>query len=76
MDEEILLKLSIDIGSGMMELSIINNTIKGSKSNQLLYPLAMGISVLLEEDPNLLYEAGTELYNGDEYIDMESNTHH
>lgn len=76
MDEEILLKLSIDIGSGMMELSIINNTIKGSKSNQLLYPLAMGISVLLEEDPNLLYEAGTELYNGDKYIDMESNTHH
>mgnify|MGYP006865173797 CR=1 FL=1 len=76
MPEEILLTLSITEGSNVMELAIIDNTTKGSKAHKLLYPLAVGISVILEEDPSFLYEAGTELYNGDVYLDMESTTKH
>jgi len=74
--EEMLLVLSLDKERDIMELSIVDNTVKGGRANQLLYPLAMGISVILEEDPSLLYEAGTELYNGDVYVDMKSNTQH
>lgn len=68
--------MSLDNERDIMELAIVDETEKGGRANQLLYPLAMGISVILEEDPSLLYEAGTELYNGDVYVDMESNTHH
>ncbi len=74
--EEMLLVLSLDKERDIMELSVVDTTVKGGRANQLLYPLAMGISVILEEDPSLLYEAGTELYNGDVYVDMESNTQH
>jgi hypothetical protein len=41
----------------------------------LLSPLALGISVIMEEDPDILYTAGTELYDG-EYIDMDNTTYH
>jgi hypothetical protein len=74
--EEILLKLSLVEDSGMMELAIIDNTIKGSVANQLLYPLAIGISVILEDDPNFLYDAGTELYHNEVYINMDDSTKH
>ena len=76
MPEEILLKLSLAKGSNIMELAIIDNTVEGSNANKLLYPLAVGISVVLEEDPSFLYEAGTELYDGDIYLDMGSTTKH
>lgn len=59
-----------------MELVIIDKTIKDSMANQLLYPLAMGMSIILEEDPDLLYEAGTELHDGEKYVKVSSNTKH
>ena len=45
-------------------------------ANQLLYPLAMGMSVILEEEPDLLYEAGTELHDGEKYVKVKSDTMH
>jgi len=74
--EDILLKLSLDNDTDMMELTIINNTVEGSRADNLLSPFAMGISVILEDEPSLLYQAGTELYDGDVYVDMKSTTQH
>ncbi len=76
MSESIILKLSLESDTDIMELSIIDETIEGSRAHQLLYPLAVGIGVILEDDPGLLYDAGTELYNNDAYVEMESNTQH
>jgi len=75
-DENILLKLSFVEESGVMELSVVNNTVEGSKAYQLLYPLAVGIGIILEDDPDLLYEAGTELYDGATYIHTDTDTMH
>jgi len=75
-EEDILLRLTLDKRTGIMELAIIDNTIKDSMANQLLYPLAMGMSVILEEEPDLLYEAGTELHDGEKYVKVKSDTMH
>jgi hypothetical protein len=75
--EDILLKLSLDVKTGIMEMSMVDNTTAGSTANRVLYPLAMGISVVLEKAPSLLYAAGTELYDADDaYIAMDSDTKH
>ena len=77
MSEDILLKLSLDVKTGIMERSMVDNTREGSTANRVLYPLAMGISVVLEKAPSLLYDAGTELYDTDDtYIVMDSDTKH
>lgn len=56
---------------------MVDNTTAGSTANRVLYPLAMGISVVLEKAPSLLYAAGTELYDADDaYIAMDSDTKH
>ncbi|MBT4795409.1 MAG: hypothetical protein HON83_03160 [Candidatus Marinimicrobia bacterium] len=56
---------------------MVDNTREGSTANRVLYPLAMGISVVLEKAPSLLYDAGTELYDTDDtYIVMDSDTKH
>jgi hypothetical protein len=71
----IYFKLSMDSRVGAMSLEIIDNTIEGSDISNILSPLAKGISVILEEDPDLLYEAGTEISDG-EFISDESGTVH
>jgi hypothetical protein len=71
----VCLKLAIDSNGRAMTLEIIDNTDKNSLASQLLSPLALGISVIMEEDPDILYTAGTELYDG-EYIDMDDATKH
>jgi|LWDU01.1.fsa_nt_gi hypothetical protein len=71
----VCLKLAIDSDGRVMTLEIIDNTDKNSLASQLLGPLALGISVIMEEDPDILYTAGTELYDG-EYIDMDDATRH
>ena len=71
----VCLKLAIDSEGKVMTLEIIDNTDKNSLASQLLSPLALGISVIMEEDPDILYNAGTKLYDG-EYIDMDDATRH
>jgi hypothetical protein len=71
----IYFKLSIDSRVGAMSLEIIDNTIEGSDVSNILSPLAKGISVILEEDPELLYEAGSEISDG-EYIAGNNDTVH
>ena len=71
----IYFKLSIDSRGGAMSLEIIDNTIEGSDVSNILSPLAKGISVILEEDPELLYEAGSEISDG-EYIAGNNDTVH
>jgi len=73
--EDIILRLSV-IDNGMMELAMIDNTLQGSVANQLLSPIAKGISIILEEDPNFLYDAGTELYHNEVYVNMDDATKH
>jgi|TARA_R110000823_G_C15673455_1_gene473409 hypothetical protein len=71
----IYFKLSIDSRVGAMSLEIIDNTVEGSEVSNILSPLAKGISVILEEDPELLYEAGSEISDG-EYIAGNNDTVH
>ena len=71
----IYFKLSMDSKVGAMSLEIIDNTIEGSDVSNILSPLAKGISVLLEEDPDLLYEAGSEIPDG-EFISNDTDTLH
>jgi len=71
----IYFKLSIDSKVGAMSLEIIDNTIEGSDISNILSPLAKGISIMLEEDPDMLYEAGTEISDG-EYIADKNKTVH
>ena len=71
----IYFKLSMDSRVGAMSLEIIDNTVEGSEVSNILSPLAKGISVILEEDPELLYEAGSEISDG-EYIAGSSDTVH
>ena len=71
----IYFKLSIDSRVGAMSLEIIDNTVEGSEVSNILSPLAKGISVILEEDPDLLYEAGSEIPDG-EYIANDNDTLH
>jgi hypothetical protein len=71
----VCLKLAIDSDGKVMTLEIIDNTEKDSVASHLLSPLALGISVIMEEDPDILYTAGTELYYG-EYIDIDNTTYH
>ena len=71
----IYFKLSMDSRVGAMSLEIIDNTVEGSEISNLLSPLAKGISVILEEDPDLLYEAGSKIPDG-EYIANDNDTLH
>lgn len=71
----IYFKLTIDSKIGAMSLEIIDNTIEGSEISNILSPLAKGISIILEEDPDLLYEAGTEISDG-EFVAGDNDTVH
>lgn len=75
-DENILLKLSLVEESGVMELAIVDNTVEESTAHQLLSPLVEGIRIILEEDPELLYTAGTELFKDEDYIYTDTDTVH
>jgi len=74
-DNVIYFKLSVDEEVGAMSLEILDNTIEGSITSNLLTPLAKGISNLLEQDPDFLYEAGSEALKG-EYIESNNKTMH
>ena len=74
-DNAIYFKLSVDEDIGAMAFEILDNTIEGSITSNLLTPLAKGISNLLEQDPDFLYEAGSEVSEGD-YIESNSKTMH
>ena len=74
-DNAIYFKLSVDEDIGAMAFEILDNTIEGSITSNLLTPLAKGISNLLEQDPDFLYEAGSEALKG-EYIESNNKTMH
>jgi len=74
-DNVIYFKLSVDEEVGAMSLEILDNTIEGSTISNLLSPLAKGISNILEQDPDFLYEAGSRISEG-EYIETNSETMH
>jgi|TARA_Y100000296_G_scaffold7459_1_gene8879 hypothetical protein len=74
-DNVIYFKLSVDEEVGAMSLEILDNTIEGSTISNLLSPLAKGISNILEQDPDFLYEAGSQISEG-EYVETNSETMH
>ena len=74
-DNVIYFKLSVDEEVGAMSLEILDNTIEGSAISNLLSPLAKGISNILEQDPDFLYEAGSQISEG-EYVETNSETMH
>jgi|TARA_R100000656_G_scaffold408_3_gene650 hypothetical protein len=74
-DNVIYFKLSVDEEVGAMSLEILDNTIEGSTISNLLSPLAKGISNILEQDPDFLYEAGSQISEG-EYVETHSETMH
>ena len=74
-ENAIYFKLSVDEDVGAMAFEILDNTIEGSITSNLLTPLAKGISNLLEQDPDFLYEAGSESLKG-EYIESNNKTMH
>ncbi len=74
-DNVIYFKLSVDEEVGAMSLEILDNTIEGSAISNLLSPLAKGISNILEQDPDFLYEAGSQISEG-EYVETHSETMH
>ena len=74
-DNAIYFKLSVDESMGAMAFEILDNTVEGSITSNLLTPLAKGISNLLEQDPDFLYEAGSEALKG-EYIESNNKTMH
>jgi hypothetical protein len=74
-DNAIYFKLSVDEDIGAMSFEILDNTIEGSITSNLLTPLAKGISNLLEQEPDFLYDAGSEISEGD-YIESNSKTMH
>ena len=71
----IYFKLSVYEEVGAMSLEILDNTIEGSTISNLLSPLAKGISNILEQDPDFLYEAGSQISEG-EYVETNSETMH
>ena len=74
-DNAIYFKLSVDEDIGAMAFEILDNTVEGSITSNLLTPLAKGISNLLEQDPDFLYDAGSEALEG-EYIESNNKTMH
>ena len=74
-ENAIYFKLSVDEDVGAMAFEILDNTVEGSITSNLLTPLAKGISNLLEQDPDFLYEAGSEALKG-EYIESNNKTMH
>ena len=74
-DNAIYFKLSVDESMGAMSFEILDNTVEGSITSNLLTPLAKGISNLLEQDPDFLFDAGSEVSEGD-YIESNSKTMH
>jgi|13_taG_2_1085334.scaffolds.fasta_scaffold07557_4 hypothetical protein len=74
-DNAIYFKLSVDESVGAMAFEILDNTVEGSITSNLLTPLAKGISNLLEQDPDFLYEAGSEVSDSN-YVESNNKTMH
>ena len=74
-DNAIYFKLSVDESVGAMAFEILDNTVEGSITSNLLTPLAKGISNLLEQDPDFLYEAGSEVSDSN-YVESNNKTVH
>jgi len=74
-DNAIYFKLSVDEDIGAMAFEILDNTVEGSITSNLLTPLAKGISNLLEQDPDFLYDAGSESSDSN-YVESNNKTMH
>ena len=74
-DNAIYFKLSVDEDIGAMAFEILDNTVEGSITSNLLTPLAKGISNLLEQVPDFLYDAGSESSDSN-YVESNNKTMH